>query len=125
NSCKTEDPLDGECYFIADTVPPWIFYVELVDANGNNLIDNGFYDKDNITVKLNDDDFDSLILDKEPDHLLPIWAIGKEGDNRLLLTLSETDVDTLGFSWTSQLKKSLVDGYVQCSTDFYLNALSY
>jgi hypothetical protein len=65
-SCgKNEGPLDSECFGVIDTEAPGVFYIELVDAEGNNLIENGYYDKGRITTILNGDDFDYQTLSSD------------------------------------------------------------
>lgn len=132
-SCNKNDDgqtdLDGECQGVIDTAPPGVFYIKLVDSVGNNLIENGFYDRDKISSKLNDEDFDfqTLRFDGNPDleNLLVVSPIGYEGDNRWLLTLSETDVDTLNFSMSSEEIRYISDGSLFCGSRFILNSANY
>ena len=132
-SCGKNDDitssLDGECVGIIDTAPPGIFYIELVDSIGNNLIENGFYDRTKITTKLNGDEFDYQTLrsneNSDLENLLVVSTIGNEGDNRWLLTLSETDVDTLDFKMSNEMIRHLSDGSLFCGDRFILNSASY
>ncbi len=129
-SCsKSEDPLDSECQGIIDTAPPGVFYIELVDSIGNNLIENGFYMRSQITTKLNEEDFDHQTLisyeDSNLENLLVVYPIGKDGDNRWLLNLSETDVDTLDFNMSSEDIRYVSDGVLFCGGRFVLNSASY
>ncbi len=126
---NTEDPLNGECQGSIDTAPSGVFYIELVDSVGNNLIENGYFDRAIIASKLNGADFDyqTLIPYENPDfeNLLIVYTIGTEGDNRWLLTLSETEVDTLDFNMASEDIRFVSEGILYCGGRFILNSANY
>lgn len=131
-SCGSNDdtPLaDNECAGIADYLPPGKFLIELVDSKGINLIENGFYDWNRIVTKLNNEDFNyHTLTSREPselDNLITIVPIGNEGNNRWLLTLSETDVDTLDFSMSNIELDYMSDGLLYCGNRFLLNSANY
>ena len=128
-SCGTnDDHLERECGGVIDYFNAGLFKIELVDALGTNLIQDGTYNPDHITASINGDarsgvfkNFDaSLSRDT-----IRLYTLGSDGENRWLLHLSETDTDTLDFSLSSIADSYLDAGILFCGMPQILNSASY
>ena len=128
-SCgKTDDSLEGECVGIIDFANAGIFQIELVDAIGNNLIQDGLYNPNLITASINGvanggvfQNFDASVSRDT----IRLYTVGSEGTNRWLLHLSEMDTDTLDFNLSNKDERALFDGDLFCGTRHILNTASY
>lgn len=128
-SCgKTDDSLEGECIGVIDFANAGIFQIELVDAIGNNLIQDGLYNPEMITTSINGvanggvfENFDASISRDT----IRLFTVGSEGANRWLLHLSEMDTDTLDFTLSFKEERALFNGDLFCGTQQILNSARY
>lgn len=98
-SCSDNDPCDG---FVPDVLTQFLF-IELVDTNGNNLIENGTYSLNEIFTERNSDRFPAIIYTEEVDFIpanlhynIEIGVVGNNGSNNLWsIDLSDDETDTL------------------------------
>lgn len=125
---NNDDLLDGECVGVIDYANAAIFQIELVDATGNNLIQDGLYDPNQITASINGegikDVFENFDTSVSRD-TIRLYTIGNEGSNRWLLHLSEMDTDTLDFTLANKEERILYDGDLFCGSRQILNSATY
>lgn len=98
-SCNDDDP----CEDVRIDVLNQFLYVEIMDADGNNLIQNGTYALDEVFTERNGDRFPAVIYTEEATFIDPSFQykieIGVVGDtnsdNIWTITLSSSEIDTL------------------------------
>lgn len=127
-SCKTNDDPSSTCQGIIDFAPPGIFLIELVDSEGNNLVENGTYLEEQIRARLNgailsEDLINTTYAEKE--NVITLFALGNEGPNQYLIDLSETETDTLDFTLEFLEIEQVVDGSLFCGTRAVLASVNY
>ncbi|PQV49456.1 hypothetical protein CLV33_10387 [Jejuia pallidilutea] len=116
--CKNDDDNEIDCSLI-DIGPPNI-YIELVDANGNNLIENETYIADNITVTFKGYIIENVVFKNVPsvENFIALSVSGSKGDNTFNIHLSENETDILTLN--------LSEREVICSVTFYtINETTY
>lgn len=118
-SCKTNDDIicDG------DPIPLRIIFINLVDMNGNNLIENGTFDSDEIEVSFNGYSNTSpfFVNNPELENLIAVTVTGIVGNNAYEIKLSSSITDTLLLNLDSETL-----GTGPCSgTYFTINSASY
>ncbi|XLS29059.1 hypothetical protein ACJD0Z_17905 [Flavobacteriaceae bacterium M23B6Z8] len=91
-SCVNNDDPIVQCAAIDYAVPGLL--IEIVDANGNNLVKNGTYDKDEIAVIIDDTNISRILVNEEFDHIISILlSDALDGtEAQVILSSSETDV---------------------------------
>lgn len=101
-SCETEQPQACPVVVVPDLL------LSLVNDDGENLLENGTYDPEEITVTAggitympNVTDVDSLYQ-----NLINIRIKGVEGVNELLIRLSDTEVDMLTLDLEEHINES-------------------
>lgn len=94
-SCKNDDDNEVDCS-VLDIAPPNI-YIELVDGDGNNLIENKTYIADNITITFNDFVIENVVFKNVPSikNFIALSVFGNEGDNTFDVHLSDSETDKL------------------------------
>lgn len=92
-SCNNDDDVDCsliDCYIVG-------LLVELVDADGNNLIENGTYSRNDIKVYKDGDLIAKVYETSEFNNLIniPLFLGGGNVDFEIILNTEETDLLTL------------------------------
>lgn len=127
-SCKTNDDPSSKCQGIIDFGIPSIFLIELVDSEGNNLVENGYYTEEQITVRLNGAILSEDLINTthtEMQNVITLFPVGNEGPNQYLIELSETDTDTLDFTLEFIEIERLSEGSLYCGTRAALSSVNY
>lgn len=88
NSCKNED--DGIDCALFDPITKSL-YINLVDSDDNNLIENETYNADDITILYNNNTFTNVFFNNIPglENLIALNISGTQGDNTYEIQLSE------------------------------------
>lgn len=118
-SCQNDD--DIICY--GDPIPLNIMFIELTDSDGNNLIENGTFIKDEIKTSFNGYYNTSPFFENEPglQNLIAITVVGNPGDNTYEIELSNSITDTLILNLTEE-----IFGEAPCiSSRFNVNTANY
>lgn len=118
-SC-TKEEVTIQCANI-DPITQTLF-IELVDDQGNNLIENGTFIAEDIIIRIGDFDFTNVVFNEIPgaESLIVLELFGEQGDNTLEIVLSDTVTDTLVLN----LDKEVTGGV--CSQIIYtLNRATY
>ncbi|WP_298237346.1 hypothetical protein [uncultured Algibacter sp.] len=99
-SCKTND--DIICY--GDPIPSRIVFINLVDNDGNNLIENGTYNSDDIEVTFNGYTNPDPFFKNNPEfeNLILVTVVGNEGDNTYEIQLSNSTTDILSLNLSGE-----------------------
>ena len=117
-SCNSDD--DVNCTS-EPAFSPSVF-IELVNAEGENLIDNGTYVAEDITIDFNDSTFTNVVFTDVPGiaNLIGLNVFGEDGDNILNINLSDTETDILVLN----INREETGG--PCSQSFFtLNSATY
>ncbi|MBQ4820922.1 hypothetical protein [Aquimarina sp. MMG016] len=96
-------------------------FIELVDTEGNNLIENGTYSANDISISYNNSIITGVVFQQVQSiqYFIIMNIFGQEGDNIFLINLNDTETDTL------ILNLSIEPGDL-CLPDFRkLNAVTY
>ncbi len=95
------DPCEG---VIADPIVQSIF-IELVDAEGNNLIENGTYPPTGITAEFNGTTITGVVFTEIEglENLISLNVIGPGGETAWLINLNDQETDTLILDLTLNL----------------------
>ncbi|WP_372752790.1 hypothetical protein [Mariniflexile sp.] len=102
-SCK-DDKEEVDCSLL-DFANPSLF-IKLLDANGNNLIENKVYNSDDISIIFNGYTMTNVVIDnvESLENLIVLNLIGVEGNNIFEIKLSDTETDTLIMNLTVESK---------------------
>ena len=126
-SCNNDDLVIEEeeaCVGVIDFAPSAVFLIELIDENGTNLIENGFYAEDQFRLQLNGSYWnDGLVVSDEK--FIRLYPAGGTGDNRYLIHLSESETDTLDYNISFLEVKSRSDRGLFCGEKIVLNSVRY
>lgn len=118
-SCNSDDIQNAECGGIIDFIGPRSLLVELVDENDNNLI----------SASINGNVFDSEELMPEfieQENTLFLQTIFGNGENnQWVISLSETDKDTLNYYLEITEVRDESEGVVFCGTSVTLESADY
>jgi hypothetical protein len=117
NSCKNDD--DGIDCALFDPITKSL-YINLVDSDDNNLIENETYNADDITVLYNNNTFTNVFFNNIPslENLIALKISGTQGDNTYEIQLSE--------NLTYSLILDLTLESTVCDISFFtLNSVSY
>lgn len=94
------------------------FIIELVDADGNNLIENGTYDSEHITVLFNGKNIGGVPINEDFNTIIN-FALQGEGTVDYLVLLNEQTTDTLRLDLT-------INSFFTCGEpDYTVNSASY
>lgn len=120
-ACNNDDDID--CPPIPATTPIMnSLFIELVDEEGNNLIENDTFNGEEILIRFNGFEIRPVVFDDVPgiENLIIINLIGSEGDNTFEIQLSESEIDTLILNLT------LIPATMPCGSSFFtLNTANY
>ena len=117
-SCNSDD--DVNCTS-EPAFSPTVF-IELVNATGENLIDNGTYIADDITIGFNESTFTNVVFTESPQiaNFIGLNVFGEDGDNTFTINLSATETDILVLN----INREQTGG--PCSQSFFtLNSVTY
>lgn len=125
--CSNDDE-PQECGGIIDFAPSPSFIVELIDNSGNNLIESGYFNKNDIMAKLDEQNYSDiittdLVITKNVLHL-PTY-VGKEGINQWIIKISETIQDTLNFNLTLVNTRIKEENILFCGTFLDLDEAAF
>lgn len=94
------------------------FIIELVDSDGNNLIENGTYASEDITVLFNGANVGGVPINEDFNTIIN-FALQGEGTVDYLVLLDEQTTDTLRLDLT-------IDSFLTCGgPDYTVNSASY
>jgi len=128
-SCSLDDDSNNECIGVIDFIGPPSFLIELLDEDGNNLIENGFFPENQITAIINGEPFNSKVANPDfldIENVVFLSSAESAENNRWLLKLSETDTDTLDFSLTfKEVRQGDNDNGFLCGTFATLVSANY
>jgi|TARA_R110002051_G_scaffold3395_1_gene18367 hypothetical protein len=119
-SCSTDDGGEVQCREIP--VPNKIIFIELVNADGINLIENETYIADDILIFIGDSTTTSVFFNDNPDldNLIAVSVSGEDGDNIFRIQLSDIEEDIL------KLNLSVTRSEGPCPTRITtLNSITY
>ncbi len=117
-SCQSDD--DVNCTS-EPAFSPAVF-IELVNAAGDNLIENGTYIADDITIGFNESTFVNGVFTDSPEvaNFIGLNIFGEDGDNTFEINLSDTETDILVLN----INREETGG--PCSQSFFtLNSVTY
>jgi hypothetical protein len=119
-SCNSDDNDEIQCITI-EPISSTLF-IELVNAQGENLIENGTYVTEDITIDFNESTFANVVFTDVPglENFIGINIFGEDGDNTFEINLSGTEVDTLVLNLTRE-----ETGGPCSQTVFELNTVTY
>ena len=128
-SCSSDDIFNEDCGGVIDFVGSRSLLIVLVDEDNNNLIENGFYDRDFIHastmgIVLDSQDLAPEFIEKENTLYLPTF-LGSEENNQWIISLSETDKDTLNYTLAITEIRDRSGGTVFCGTSVTLESADY
>jgi hypothetical protein len=117
-SCKNHDKEEIDCALFDPAISN--LFIKLIDAEGNNLIENETYIADDITVLFNESTYTNVVYNDVLgiENLIILNLIGIDGDNTVKINLSNDITDTLILNLTAE---SEVCGW----TFFTLNSATY
>ena len=117
-SCKNHDKEEIDCALFDPAISN--LFIKLIDAEGNNLIENETYIADDITVLFNESTYTNVVYNDVQgiENLIILNLIGIDGDNTVKINLSNDITDTLILNLTAE---SEVCGW----TFFTLNSATY
>ena len=117
-SCKNNDKEEIDCALFDPAISN--LFIKLIDAKGNNLIENETYIADDITVLFNESTYTNVVYNDVQgiENLIVLNLIGINGDNTIKINLSNNITDTLILNLTTE---SEVCGW----TFFTLNSATY
>ena len=117
-SCGSDDndPCNGA---IIDPIVQSIF-IELLDNEGNNLIENGTFPAEDISAELNGFIITPVVLTEfeSIENLITLNIVGSKGENTWLIRLNEQETDTLVLDLTPNIGEC---GF----TSFSVNSIFY
>lgn len=120
-----EEVITGDCIGIIDFIGPPRFELKFIDDDETNLIESGYYDSALISSSINGQPFNGKIIDQGFQNIVLFPGLGQEGENRWILTLSESEIDTLDFSLVFTEVKEALNGEIFCGTNASVETLSY
>jgi hypothetical protein len=117
-SCNNHDKEEIDCALFDPAISN--LFIKLIDAEGNNLIENETYIADDITVLFNESTYTNVVYNDVQgiENLIILNLIGIDGDNTVKINLSNDITDTLILNLTAE---SEVCGW----TFFTLNSATY
>jgi len=101
-SCSKDEKETIDCALFDPAISN--LFIKLVDAEGNNLIENETYIADDITVLFNDYLYTNVVFNDVEgiENLITLNVIGKDGDNTIKIQLSSEETDTLILNLTAE-----------------------
>lgn len=119
-ACSTDD--DGEVQCRETPVQNRFVFIELVNADGINLLENNTYIADDITIDYGESTIVNVVNNDVPgfENLIALMIFGEDGDTIFRIKLSETVEDIL------KLNLTLTTSEGECpSLITTLNAITY
>lgn len=118
-SCSSDDP-EVSCDFIQAIGSN--LYIDLVNEQGENLIENGTYNPDDIIINFNGSVFTGAVFTEVQgiENFITIGVFGEDGDNTYEIRLSDTETDTLILNLTREETGGPCSQFV-----FILNSVAY
>ncbi len=94
-SCSSDDDPEIACDLIQAIQSN--LYIDLVNGQGENLIENGTYNPNDITIDVNGSTFTGVVFTNVEgiENFIAIGVFGEDGDNTFEISLSDTETDTL------------------------------
>ncbi len=79
-------------------------FIELVNTEGENLIENGTFQADAITIDFNENTFTNVVFTNVAglESFIGINIFGEDGDNTFTINLSDTETDVLVLNITRE-----------------------
>lgn len=117
-SCQSDDDINCTS---EPAFSPAVF-IELVNVQSENLIENGIYIADDITIGFNESTFTNVVFTDSPQiaNFIGLNVFGEDGDNTLEINLSDTETDILVLN----INREQTGG--PCSQSFFtLNSVTY
>lgn len=101
-SCSKDEKETIDCALFDPAISN--LFIKLVDAEGNNLIENETYIADDITVLFNDYLYTNVVFNDVEgiENLITLNVIGNDGDNTIKIQLSSGETDTLILNLTAE-----------------------
>lgn len=101
-SCSKDEKETIDCALFDPAISN--LFIKLVDAEGNNLIENETYIADDITVLFNDYLYTNVVFNDVEgiENLITLNVIGNDGDNTIKIQLSSEETDTLILNLTAE-----------------------
>lgn len=119
--CNDDDKEDP-CFPNGFVIDPLVrnFFIELVNADGENLIENGTFKRDEIELRYKESQITGVVFESVAglENVITMNLFGDEGDNVFLVDLSASVTDTL----TLNLTKTVTECGI---ADFSLNSATY
>jgi hypothetical protein len=119
--CNDDDKEDP-CFLNGVVIDPIVrnFFVELVNADGENLIENGTYKSDEIVLRHKESKITGSVFENVEglENIITMNLFGDDGDNIFLIDLSASVTDTLVLNLTKTVSECGI-------ADFSLNSASY
>ncbi|MCM4158680.1 hypothetical protein DHB64_02080 [Antarcticibacterium sp. W02-3] len=99
-SCNSNDD-EIDCSLI--DIAPQLFYMEYIDEDGNNLLDNGTYDREEIEVTLGGVVMGEVYTHPEKSFLV-IYEYGQlqNNENDYIINLSSTETDIMQLEYSQK-----------------------
>ncbi len=98
-SCNSDDV---DC--ISEPIFNGAIVIELVNVDGENLIENGTYNAEDITIAFNDSLLTGVVTTDFPEiaNRIVLNIFGQDGDNTFDINLSDTETDELILNLTRE-----------------------
>ncbi|MFT5892526.1 MAG: hypothetical protein ACI9Y7_002637 [Dokdonia sp.] len=100
-SCNTDDS-EPEIACSLELIAFSNLFIELVNAQGENLIENETFQADAITIDFNENTFTNVVFTDVPgiENFIALNIFGEDGDNTFEINLSDTESDMLVLNLT-------------------------
>lgn len=94
-SCSSDDEPEIACDLIQAIGSN--LYIDLVNDQGDNLIENGTYNPDDIIINFDGNVLTGVVFTEVQgiENFISIGVFGEDGDNTFAIRLSDTETDTL------------------------------
>ena len=120
-SCANDDNEPEIACDLIDAISSNLF-IELINTEGENLIENGMYNPNDITIDFNGNTFTNVVFTEVEgiQDFVAVSIFGDDGDNTIEIRLSETETDTLVMNLTRMETEGPCAQFV-----FQLNSATY
>ena len=94
-SCNNDD--DNVDCSLGIPEPPKTLFIDLIDTDGNNLIENETYNPEEIFVRFGNTVITGVVFTEvqEVENFIALSVIGQEGENTFEIVLNSEDTDTV------------------------------
>lgn len=118
-ACNTNDDVTCD----GDPIPLRLLFINLIDAEGTNLIEAGTLNYEDIEVEFNGFINPSPFFKNDPkfENLIIVTVVGNEGNNSYKIRLSNSETDTLILNLSEEALGSGPCSY----SGFTINSASY